>query len=319
MLPPSPVEPTRDPQVTLPDLLEALLNRGVILHLDLIVAVADVPLIGVSLKAAVAGIETMLEYGMMRQWDEETRAWVQRSISRNVPFAEDEELIARMAGGHERAGFYTTWRPGTLYLTDRRFFVFRREPKEMLWETDLERIEALDVEPERSIGGDDRLRIRARLNDGSEVRISAAKPERMLTLLHEQIERMGRPRPSALPRAGQLLENFREGQMWYHEPRAGGPVWRGGIGRFDRRSGLTWKAPLDTRPAVALLPEEISGIRSEFGRTPNGSRLLILDTGGGPVRLAADDVEGWERAVLQMLEARVPMPAAGKGGHAADD
>ena len=299
-----PLEPTRDPRVTLPDLIEALLNRGVILHLDLIVAVADIPLIGVSLRAAIAGIETMLEYGMMRQWDDQTRAWVQRSLSRSVPFAEGEELIARMAGGHERTDLYTAWRPGTLYLTDRRLFLFRREPREMLWEAPLERIRAMEPEPERSVGGEERLRLRVVLDDGGETRLSAAEPERMLALLREQVERLGRPLSTALPRPGPAPEILREGQVWYHEPRGGGPVWRGGVARLDRRTGLTWKSPLDARAAVALGPGAIRGLRLESGRTPGGSRVLVVETGGGPVRLAADDVHAWSEAILELLESR---------------
>ena len=68
------------------------------LHLDLLIAVADVPLIGISLRAAIAGIETMLEHGVLREWDAQTRAWVERSISRDVPIERDESVVARMPG-----------------------------------------------------------------------------------------------------------------------------------------------------------------------------------------------------------------------------
>lgn len=297
-----PLQPTRDPRVTLPDLLEVLLNKGVVLHLDLIIAVADIPLIGVSLKAAVAGIETMLEYGMMRQWDEQTRAWVQRSISRNVPFEEGEELIARMGGGHEQVGLYTTWRPGTLYLTDRRLFVFRREPREMLWEARLEQISAAESEPDRSVGGDDRKRLRVTLNDGDETRLSAAEPERMLSLVREQVQRLGRALTTASPRLADAPDSLLEGQVWFHEPRAGGGVWRGGLARADRRNGLSWKSPLDTRPAVMLSPNEVRGLRLESGRTPTGSRIMVVETSREEVRLAADDLDAWIDAVLELLE-----------------
>lgn len=52
------------------DVLDRLLNRGIILNADLIISVAGVPLIGINLKAALASIETMLDYGMMEAWDE---------------------------------------------------------------------------------------------------------------------------------------------------------------------------------------------------------------------------------------------------------
>ncbi|WP_019328276.1 gas vesicle protein, partial [Streptomyces sp. TOR3209] len=87
------MRPTREPRVTLDDLVEVLLNKGAVLHLDLIVAVADIPLIGVSVRAAVAGMETMLEYGMMRNWDEATRAWAERStVHRALDLREGESV-----------------------------------------------------------------------------------------------------------------------------------------------------------------------------------------------------------------------------------
>ncbi|MDW7731388.1 MAG: gas vesicle protein [Methanolobus sp.] len=58
---------------TLVELLDRLLNKGLILNADVIISVAGVPLIGISLRAAIAGIETMLEYGMMTAWDEKLR------------------------------------------------------------------------------------------------------------------------------------------------------------------------------------------------------------------------------------------------------
>lgn len=61
-----PLRPVGDPRATLPDLMEALVNKGVILHLDLLISVAEIPLIGVNLKA-VAGMETMLEHGLMER------------------------------------------------------------------------------------------------------------------------------------------------------------------------------------------------------------------------------------------------------------
>lgn len=69
------MEPTRNPHATLVDLLDRVLDKGLIIYADLIISVAGVPLIGVNLRAALAGMETMLEYGMMKEWDECTRAW----------------------------------------------------------------------------------------------------------------------------------------------------------------------------------------------------------------------------------------------------
>jgi hypothetical protein len=68
------MEPTRDTQATLVDLLERILDKGLILDADIIIHVAGIPLIGVKLKAAIAGIETMLKYGIWEDWDAAQRA-----------------------------------------------------------------------------------------------------------------------------------------------------------------------------------------------------------------------------------------------------
>lgn len=68
------MEPTRDRKITLVDVLERVLEKGVVINADIIVTVAGVPLLGVNLRAALAGMETMLKYGMMKDWDEAIRA-----------------------------------------------------------------------------------------------------------------------------------------------------------------------------------------------------------------------------------------------------
>ena len=69
------MEPSRDSRATLVDLLDRVLDKGLVVYADIIISVAGVPLIGVNLRAALAGMETMLQYGMMRDWDQSIRAW----------------------------------------------------------------------------------------------------------------------------------------------------------------------------------------------------------------------------------------------------
>ena len=69
------MEPIRDTQSALVDLLDRVLDKGLVIYADVIVSVAGVPLIGVNLRAALAGMETMLKYGVMVDWDEKSRAW----------------------------------------------------------------------------------------------------------------------------------------------------------------------------------------------------------------------------------------------------
>lgn len=62
------------PSATLVDLLDRVLDRGVVINADIIISLAGVPLIGVNLRAALAGIETMIQYGVMRKEDLQVRA-----------------------------------------------------------------------------------------------------------------------------------------------------------------------------------------------------------------------------------------------------
>ena len=62
-------------KATLVDLLDHVLDKGMIIDADIVISVAGIPLLGVKLRAALAGMETMLKYGMLTQWDQEIREW----------------------------------------------------------------------------------------------------------------------------------------------------------------------------------------------------------------------------------------------------
>lgn len=80
---------------TLVELLDRLLNKGLILNADVIISVAGVPLIGISLKAAIASIETMLEYGMMEAWDKSTREWYAKELAEKATAKKIENAVGR--------------------------------------------------------------------------------------------------------------------------------------------------------------------------------------------------------------------------------
>ena len=92
------MDPTRDTHATLVDLLDRILDKGLILDADLIIHVAGIPLLGVKLKAALAGMETMLNYGIWQDWDEAQRAVAteEQRYKRTVPRnnGEDEKRYA---------------------------------------------------------------------------------------------------------------------------------------------------------------------------------------------------------------------------------
>lgn len=67
------VEPTADDEDVIVDLLDVLLEKGVVLEADVVIGIADIPLVGIKLRAAIAGLTTMREYGMFEAWDLEQR------------------------------------------------------------------------------------------------------------------------------------------------------------------------------------------------------------------------------------------------------
>jgi hypothetical protein len=63
------MKPTRDEEDAIVDLLDVIMKEGAIVEADAIITVADVPLVGLKLRAALAGMTTMVESGMFEEWD----------------------------------------------------------------------------------------------------------------------------------------------------------------------------------------------------------------------------------------------------------
>jgi len=70
------MKPISGKRATLSDLLDRVLDKGIIINADIVISLADVPLIGVNLRAAIAGMETMVKYGLMRDYDMEKNMWL---------------------------------------------------------------------------------------------------------------------------------------------------------------------------------------------------------------------------------------------------
>ena len=297
-----PMEPTRNPEVSLADLITVLLDKGTYLNIDLIISVADIPLIGVNLRATIAGMETMLEYGMMRDWDEKTRAWVRQSVARHFPLAEGEEVVAKMAGGYFHEGWAKTWRPGSVFVTNQRLVVFRRDPKEILWETQLAHINALRLSDEKTIGSEIRTRLLVDTADGVTTMLSASAPGRIRELIAQQHPQLRTPAHLAPPadETPQLTKH-----AWYLEHRAGGTLWRGGTVSIDEQR-LTWRAPTDARHAVNLTWQEITGVDLADTRAPSGEgQSLRLMTLHGDEYLGIAKPEQWVLLISERISGDV--------------
>ena len=141
------MEPQRNTNATIVDLLDRVLDKGVVINADVIVSVAGIPLIGVNLRAALAGMETMLKYGIMQSWDERTRAWEREHRSKKKSsLAQGEDIILKMLGSYYSSeGIYTTWRYGRFFLTGERLFLYHEGFGEVLFETPLVNIMGLVI------------------------------------------------------------------------------------------------------------------------------------------------------------------------------
>ncbi|WP_232702625.1 gas vesicle protein GvpM [Halobacterium wangiae] len=67
------MDPNKERDHAIVDVLDVLLREGAMIQADVLVTVADIPLVGINLQAAVAGMTTMREYGFFENWDLETR------------------------------------------------------------------------------------------------------------------------------------------------------------------------------------------------------------------------------------------------------
>jgi len=180
------MRPTR--KCTLVDLLDKILDKGVLINADVIISVAGVPLVGLNLRAALAGMETMLDYGMMEAWDKSVREYYTKELTKQVPLAPSEEVVYQAFGSHWYSeGVYSAWRHGYLYLTNKRLFLFRKEPApEVLFEAPLVDIEGLAIRKGMHVGGE-RDELHLSLNGGGIARIYTED----LMGLKETLEKIG--------------------------------------------------------------------------------------------------------------------------------
>lgn len=125
---------------TLVDILDRLLDRGAILNADLIISMAGVPLIGMNLRAALASMQTMLEYGIMEDWDRSSREWYTQ-LEIKLPLEPDENILYRAFGYlQQEQGLVKCWIPGIWNITSERLILWIKTPGSILFEAPLEEL-----------------------------------------------------------------------------------------------------------------------------------------------------------------------------------
>jgi ssDNA-binding Zn-finger/Zn-ribbon topoisomerase 1 len=74
----------RDSSRTMGDVIDRILDKGLVINADITVSVAGVELLGIKVRAAVASFETAAKYGLEfpSGTDYETEAWKEAMINR---------------------------------------------------------------------------------------------------------------------------------------------------------------------------------------------------------------------------------------------
>lgn len=186
------MEPVRDTRITLADLLDRILDKGLLINADLIISVAGVPLIGVKLNAAIASIETMLKYGIMADWilKNSMGTWDEK---KSLKLAEGEKLVNKFYGSlYFSEGLYPNWKLGCFYITNRRILLVRMQPFEVLAEIYNEQVKRIFIQADSSVSGKaDSLCLL--LKTGELFRVRSAEIHLMRTIIENAMNIGGQP------------------------------------------------------------------------------------------------------------------------------
>ena len=301
------MEPERGSQATLGDLLERVLDKGIVLKLDLVIGVAGIPLIGISLQGAIAAIETMLEYGMMEGWDADSRAYAIRETQRReLELQPGERAVLELYGSHQHTrGIFRIWRPGRLILTERRLLLVRPSPREVLFETPVSAIAGIGRGVHKSAGGSGREIVSLALADGSLATLYTSQPDLLEAGLRERFQRLGQAVAEIPPASVERLDPdaVAAGQLWHHwVPRTGPAVWKSGWALLTGTE-FTWRPDVAHGAVLQLPVTEIWGLdiaRRELG-VLGGRDVLVVTSGSDGRRaealFAGERIDAWKAAI----------------------
>jgi predicted RNA-binding Zn-ribbon protein involved in translation (DUF1610 family) len=332
------MEPIRDTQATLVDLLDRILDKGLMLNADVIIHVAGIPLLGVNLKACLAGMETMLRYGIWQDWDEAQRAIATeeyRKKKQEVPLESGEEVLLEMfASQWYSKGIYHNWRPGHLYITDRRVLLFRKEPAEVLFQCSYEEIKRLVTEREANITGKETDYLYLLLSSGELAQLHPTEAQPIKDAIEERMKALGLELDETIPLpildevARQFLSDeeqiLHSGKMSHlvAEPRPGGTTtntWKPGH-LYLTTQRLVWWYNFDGKVAFEMPLDKITG--GEVKRKDLGGMLKdkpVLDlvyrkNGANELASFSDDAEElkhWQDIIGKSAAAHEDIEAEG--------
>lgn len=331
------MQPTAATECGVTDLLERILDKGLVIHADLLISLAGVPLLGVSLKAALAGMETMLKYGMLTDWDEKTRDWArkEREKSRKATgvLIDGEEVLVKMFGSHWYSrGIYRSWRPGHLYVTDRRVLLWRAQPGEVLLDVPYELIKGMVMERKINIAKKETDYLYILLKDGKVAQLHPTDASVVKEAIEKRMKALGldlEEKPTIPPvdeDAAKLLTPgegvTRCGKMWHLMTlpslgRTTSDQWKPGhlyltnkrlYWYYDFDGKVAWETPRDSLVHATAQLKDQGGMLKEkevlsvLYKNSSGNKVACFS--GVPV-----EMKDWEDALSDVIRQQSePLP-----------
>ncbi|MEI6622610.1 MAG: gas vesicle protein GvpJ [Actinomycetes bacterium] len=91
------LEPVNDTSGSLADVVDAILDKGLVINADILISLAGVELLGIKVRAALASFETAARYGLEfpAGTDLTVPAWSEAAIARVACPGCDERFVGR--------------------------------------------------------------------------------------------------------------------------------------------------------------------------------------------------------------------------------
>jgi len=322
------MEPSRDTHATLVDLLDRILDKGLVINADIIISVAGIPLIGVNLRAALAGMETMLKYGVMQAWDEKSRAWESAHRKKTLPsLVEGEEIALKMFGSHYYSkGIYIAWRSGYFYLTNKRLILYRQDFDEITFQIPLEEIKALAMKEEEHFVKEKKKQVLYLIDKQDQVyRLSAVETKQLKEAIEQKIKALGfyLEENPILPEiedeqiAGLLMEEekvvHRGKKIWYLVPAEGilQETWKTGH-LYLTNKRLCWWYDFEKKLVFDVPVDRIINVSTEIRKTSglDSKKEKILDIIYGvnstkrTASFAGKEIDEWAEALNKIVSGK---------------
>jgi len=316
------VEPVRDTHATLVDLLDRILDKGLVIYADVIVSVAGIPLIGVNLRAALAGMETMLKYGVMVDWDEKSRAWERiHRKEKEVSLIEGEEIILKMFGSYlDTEGIYTAWRSGQLHLTDKRLFLYQKDFDKILFQTPLEEIRGMVMKKEKYFTKEPVDVLYLLFQDNRVARLRTLDTYRLKEAIEETMKVKGltlEENPMLPEFDGRVLKFVRGeekvthmSKMWCQPPiqTSGGILndgWKAGH-LYLKDQKLYWQHDFNQRTTVEIPLDKLTQVKiqiRDLGGVLKKKKLLVVSYNGIETCFSGEEEKicQWEKTLNKII------------------